>query len=54
MLADIYRSERTGAIEVSAMVAGEQGPGLKVEERRAQIELKLNSKWAPHQGYNGP
>ena len=34
------------------MVAGEQGPGLKVEERRAQNELKLNSKWAPHQGYN--
>ena len=34
------------------MVAGEQGPGLKVEERRAQSELKLNSRWAPHQGYN--
>ena len=34
------------------MVAGEQGPGLKSEERRAHTELKLNSRWAPHQGHN--
>ena len=34
------------------MVAGDQGPGLRVEERKAQGEVKLNSRWAPNQGYN--
>jgi len=37
---------------ITAMVAGEQGPGLRGEERKAHIELKLNSRWAPHQGHN--
>ena len=34
------------------MVAGEMRPGLNGEDRKAQLELKLNARWAPHQGYN--
>ena len=34
------------------MVAGNKIHGLLGEERSAQSELKLNSRWASHQGYN--
>lgn len=34
------------------MVAGNKIQGLLGEERSAQSEFKLSTKWAPHQGHN--
>ena len=34
------------------MVAGNKIQGLLGEERSAQSEFKLSTRWAPHQGHN--
>ena len=44
--------KRTGRTGIIAMVAGDRIPNLSGEERKAQTELRLNARWAPHQGYN--